>query len=101
MRDLLLATIYLYWKWIPTSKRKRCLFKRSCSHYVYDITIKRGFISGIKALRYRFLNCRKGYTIIEVSSQTVLISANNNVFIQEEIDPRLLSNNELLQDEPI
>ncbi|WP_299762436.1 membrane protein insertion efficiency factor YidD [uncultured Dokdonia sp.] len=99
MRYLLLITIRLYWKLIPASRRKRCLFKESCSHYVYNITKAKGFITGVSALHYRYKHCRSGYTILQVPSQKILVSSNNIVFQEEEIHPRLLNNHEPLQNE--
>ncbi|WP_089370120.1 membrane protein insertion efficiency factor YidD [Dokdonia pacifica] len=96
MRHLLLIIIRLYWKLIPASRRKRCLFKESCSHYVYNITKTKGLLAGIRAFLYRYKHCRSGYTIVEVPSQKILVSSNNIVFQEEEIHPRLLNNHEPL-----
>ena len=99
MRYILILIIQLYWKYIPASKRKQCIFKESCSHYVYNITKTKGFFAGVKALKYRYKHCRSGYTMIQVPSQKILISANNIVFQEEEIHPRLLNNYEPSQHE--
>ena len=94
MRLVALVLIKCYWRLIPASARRSCLFKESCSNYVYRIAKKKGLYAGIKALRYRYMHCRSGYTILEVSSQKILVSANHTVFQEKEIHPRLLSNNE-------
>lgn len=96
---LFLIVIKMYWKYIPASKRKRCIFKESCSHYVYNITKTKGFFAGVKALQYRYKHCRSGYTVLQVPSQKILISANNIVFQEAVIHPRLLNNYEPLQHE--
>ncbi|WP_426479975.1 membrane protein insertion efficiency factor YidD [Chryseobacterium sp. CBSDS_008] len=44
----------MYWKAIPPAKRRKCIFRTSCSQYVYEKTIHNGFISGLKAFNYRF-----------------------------------------------
>ena len=51
--------IRLYWL-IPPAKRKNCLFRVSCSKYVYNITLQYGLIKGLYALQYRYKSCRPG-----------------------------------------
>ncbi|WP_435226168.1 membrane protein insertion efficiency factor YidD [Niabella hirudinis] len=64
MRYILLFAIHLYWLLIPKNKRKRCLFKETCSKYVYRITRQQGLHAGIKALKDRKKKCRPGYYYI-------------------------------------
>ena len=64
MRFLLLLIIRSYWILIPKNKRRKCLFKKSCSNYVYETTQVNGFIAGLKALCFRIQNCRPGYDLI-------------------------------------
>jgi putative component of membrane protein insertase Oxa1/YidC/SpoIIIJ protein YidD len=64
MRFVLITIIKLYWKFIPESSRKSCLFAESCSRYVYRITKDKGFWAGLKALKSRYKKCRPGYQII-------------------------------------
>jgi putative component of membrane protein insertase Oxa1/YidC/SpoIIIJ protein YidD len=63
MKYLLLFSIRVYWL-LPGSWRRSCIFKCSCSHYVYQETKKNGFINGIRAFRRRFHQCRPGYGIV-------------------------------------
>lgn len=63
MRYALLAAIRLYWL-IPKKNRKMCIFKESCSHYVYRITQKNGLRKGLSAIKYRKLKCKPGYYFI-------------------------------------
>lgn len=87
MRFFLLLLIQFYWMSIPKSKRRRCLFKKSCSHYVFDVTKDQGFFKGLKALSFRYKNCRPGYYILK--EEHILISAGGKSFdgdhIKEEI----------------
>jgi len=92
MKILLLFFIKMYWFLIPANKRKKCLFKKNCSHYVFDITKENGIIEGIKALNYRFKHCRSGYYIINGEAGELLISARNEVFDTNEINERILKN---------
>jgi uncharacterized protein len=55
--------IHLYWKIIPAEKRAICLYKESCSKYVYRKFKNKGFFGGIKAISYRFKNCNNKYKI--------------------------------------
>ncbi len=61
MRYVLLLCIRLYWC-IPAGKRHCCLFKESCSRYVYRAAKQEGFINAIQALRMRMRQCRAGYS---------------------------------------
>lgn len=60
MRYLLLIAIRLYWL-IPKKNRRCCLFKETCSKYVYRITRQQGLSAGIGALSDRRKKCRPGY----------------------------------------
>lgn len=75
----------MYWALIPASNRKTCLFCESCSNYVYNITKKQGLFRGIKALVYRYKNCRPGYQIITIDKEPYLITANHEIFPAAQI----------------
>ncbi|MBM1105037.1 membrane protein insertion efficiency factor YidD [Aurantibacter crassamenti] len=92
MKILFLFCIKMYWFLIPENKRKKCLFKKSCSQYVFDITKENGIIGGVKALYFRFKHCRSGYYIINGEAGKLLISARNEVFDTNEINERILKN---------
>jgi len=92
MKILLLWLIKSYWLYIPPEKRNKCLFKKSCSHFVFDITKKDGLLKGLKALDYRFKHCRPGYYIINDKKNKLLISARNEVFKASEIKNEILKN---------
>ncbi|MBK7817295.1 MAG: membrane protein insertion efficiency factor YidD [Sphingobacteriaceae bacterium] len=53
MKRFLLYFIKLYWLFIPANKRKTCIYHKSCSRHVYDITSEKGLFIGIKALATR------------------------------------------------
>lgn len=93
MRILLLSVIKSYWFLIPPKKRNKCLFKKSCSHFVFDITKEDGLFKGFKAFHYRFKHCRPGYYIINSEEGKLMISARNGLFKTTEIDERILKNN--------
>ncbi len=61
MKQLLLFAIRVYWLVVPKRMRRHCLFKCSCSQYVFAVTKEKGFRTGRIALRQRKLQCRPGY----------------------------------------
>ena len=69
----------MYWLVIPKYKRRKCIFKVSCSNYVFKKTKEEGFISGYKALKKRIKSCRPGYNVIDIEGQTHIITADNNL----------------------
>ena len=62
MKFILLLAVRIYWFAIPASRRRRCLFRESCSMHVYRTATDLGFRSGMSALRTRFKLCRPGYS---------------------------------------
>lgn len=91
---LLILPIKLYWILVPKSKRRKCIFRKSCSRYVYDKAIDEGIIPGLKALQYRYSNCRSGFHIIEnpINKQTQIILPNNTLLQECEISERFIIN---------
>jgi hypothetical protein len=63
MSWLILFFIRLYWRLIPEVSRKQCIFKESCSRYVYRIISDEGFIPGLQAFVERWKKCKPGYII--------------------------------------
>ncbi len=92
MKIFLLAIIKLYWFLIPKQKRRKCLFKTSCSNYVYEKTKHEGLISGLRALKFRINNCNSNYMIIEIHGEKVLITRANNLIKKELINKAILKN---------
>ena len=62
MKYLLITIIRLYWL-IPKGWRRKCIFKNSCSYFIYGITKEEGLKSGLKAFYSRYKQCRTNYTI--------------------------------------
>lgn len=62
MKYLLLGIIKLYWI-IPAKRRRKCLFKISCSQHIYAVTVSHGFVSGVKSFISRYKQCRTGYAV--------------------------------------
>ncbi|MGB0949917.1 MAG: membrane protein insertion efficiency factor YidD [Marinirhabdus sp.] len=92
MKNVLLMPIKIYWLCIPKSKRKCCIFRESCSNYVFNQTKEQGFVQGLKALWFRYNNCRPGYHILSIEEKVFLISVKNITFSESEIHPKILTN---------
>ena len=63
MRLISLLLIRIYWLF-PKNNRRECIFRESCSQYVYRITKRYGFKKGLLALKKRRQKCRSGYYCI-------------------------------------
>lgn len=92
MKFVLLLIIKIYWALIPSKNRKKCIFRISCSNFVFHETKNKGFLCGMNALKYRYRNCRKGFEIFKnpFDSTTQLILPNGDILTEPEIAERLL-----------
>lgn len=92
MRILLLLLIRAYWLVIPQNKRRRCIFKVSCSDYVYQTAKTKGFYQGLVALAYRLHNCNGSYHLFDdpIQGNRRLILQNGDVIDAAQIADRLL-----------
>lgn len=84
MKYLLLLAIRIYWK-IPTRWHQRCIFRETCSHYVYRIASQQGFRAGLAALRERNELCRPGYIVYCSQGHYYLKTAGGTVFEEKDI----------------
>ncbi|UTN04069.1 membrane protein insertion efficiency factor YidD [Flavobacterium bizetiae] len=92
MKFIILFGIRLYWILIPKSKRRKCIFKKSCSNYVFETTQKEGFIKGLKAFQFRYKNCRGNFQIFKnpINNQIQMILPSQIIIDKEEISDRLI-----------
>ncbi|NLA16368.1 MAG: membrane protein insertion efficiency factor YidD [Bacteroidales bacterium] len=90
MKWLFLLFIKLYWKVVPESRRPNCLFKETCSHFVYKETVDKGFHSGLIALLQRIKKCRNGYTLYTSEQGLEMRLADGSVIGEDEISPYIL-----------
>jgi len=63
VKFILLNIIRLYWFLIPETKRRKCLFDKSCSNQVYDELKLNGLKSGLKELNFRIKNCQPEFDV--------------------------------------
>jgi len=94
MKYLLLAIIRGYWFLIPKAKRRKCIFKKSCSHHVYEMTEQKGLQEGIKALKFRFENCRPQFELFKnpINDKIQIILPSQIILDSEEIADSFLIN---------
>jgi len=92
MKRLLLAIIRMYWNLVPNYKRGPCLFKKTCSHYIYDQTATKGFIAGIEAFLFRYKNCRGGFSLFKnpLTGKIQMVLRSKKIIGEDEIAPRFL-----------
>jgi len=91
MKNLFLFIIKTYQVLIPKRFRGKCLFKESCSHYVYRLTQENGFSDGISALRYRVHNCKPNYFITENKGKILLITARYKVIEEGYLSENIIN----------
>jgi len=93
MKIILLLAIKIYWAIFPKDKRRKCIFRLSCSKHVYQVTNQAGLLEGLKALKYRYENCRKGYHIFEnhINGSKMMILPNGQLLGENEIASRFSS----------
>lgn len=91
MKWAFLTVIKLYWIIIPERKRRSCLFKETCSQYVYRHTTEYGFFRGICSLLLRMKKCRKGYQLYSGYNGFEMKLVDGSIIKEEEISPNILN----------
>ncbi len=91
MKYLLLTIIRLYWFIVPPKRRRKCIFKESCSNYVWRITSANGFNAGINAFLFRNRHCCPGYAIYKYNGHYNLKTINGLILKDDEIAETLLN----------
>jgi putative component of membrane protein insertase Oxa1/YidC/SpoIIIJ protein YidD len=66
VKHLFILLIKGYWLIYPERVRRKCIFKESCSLFVYNKTKEGGFFMGINALKKRIKQCKPGYRIVNL-----------------------------------
>lgn len=90
MRLLLLLGIRLYWRLWPEQLRRSCLFRESCSRYVYRVTAHAGASAGFAALWERARRCRGGYRVETHAGHLVVRLVDGSILSEPEASPSLL-----------
>jgi hypothetical protein len=91
MKNLFLILLKFYQLFIPKLFRRECLFKESCSNYVYRLTKENGFSIGINALKYRIHQCKPNYFLIKNNGRILLITSKYEVIEEEFISKNIVN----------
>ena len=61
LKWVLLYAIRCYWWLMPLKWKRPCIFRVSCSNFVFNSARDFGFVYGIMAFKERWNKCRPGY----------------------------------------
>jgi hypothetical protein len=75
---------------VPENRRRKCLFKTSCSQYIYRKTKERGLREGLRAFYFRMQNCNSNYQIIEVDGEKILVTKTSKLFREKDLNEFIL-----------
>lgn len=90
MKYTLVIPILLYQAFFPKKWRGKCLYRESCSNHVKRVLKEDGLTAGWQALRKRIKNCKPGYILVKESNHILLITVQNHVIPEMEIDQRII-----------
>ena len=93
MKWFILLIIRTYWLLVPRSQRRKCIFKTSCSQYVYQEAKAKGGVSGWKALVHRYKSCRGGYMcyLNPVTGQIEMILLTGEILKENQMSDRFIN----------
>lgn len=93
MKYSILLLIQLYWLLKSKRNKPKCIFRKSCSHYVFEVANREGFLKGLNALYFRYKNCRYGYEIFTnpITQEIEMLLPSKVVVGNHEIAKRLLT----------
>lgn len=92
MKYLILLIIRMYWLIKSKKSKPKCIFKKSCSHYVYEEALRHGFLRGLKAFYFRYKNCRSGFEVFKnpISNDVQILLPSGSIVDSKEIVERLI-----------
>ena len=79
MSHLIVACIQAYRWLVPSEVRRVCLFRESCSAYVYRVAIERGACAAILALLKRSRQCAPGYSPLVTAAGISIVCRDGTV----------------------
>lgn len=89
-RNLFLLLIKAYWNFLPENKRRVCLYKESCSKFVYRVTEQQGLIKGLLSFRDRMKNCDQKYQIIKRENTIQVLTVKGVIIEEKDINPFII-----------
>ena len=85
VRFVLLLVIRLYWTLVPARWRRSCLFRVSCSHFVFDALMSQGVSAGCRAFALRWRRCRAGFHVELDNGRVVVRCADGSTCEPNEV----------------
>jgi uncharacterized protein len=79
-----------YWNTVPEDKRKICIYRITCSKFVYNKFNNNGFVSGILAYFYRMKSCNHKYIISHKNNMVIIKDSQGNIIEENEINPLIV-----------
>lgn len=93
MKFILLTIIRFYWFIKPNNRKPKCIFRKSCSCYVYGIISDKGALKGLAAFYFRYKNCRYGYEIFKspTTGEIQILLPSGFILEQQEISKKVIN----------
>lgn len=86
MKHFILWLIRRYWAAIPPRLRRSCLFRETCSQYVYRLTEEAGARAGLAALSLRMLRCGGAYRLVVAADAVQFVTRDGAVIPWDELN---------------
>jgi putative component of membrane protein insertase Oxa1/YidC/SpoIIIJ protein YidD len=90
-RYLVFLAIRIYWLLIPSRWRRTCIFRQSCSQYVYHMTAQHGLLAGWRAFVQRWRTCRPHYHLERHDGNICIRLADGSLANAQELSDSVLS----------
>jgi putative component of membrane protein insertase Oxa1/YidC/SpoIIIJ protein YidD len=75
-----------YWAVTPTRLRRTCLFRETCSQYVYRLTEEAGARAGLAALWIRRVRCSGAYRLVVGADAVRFVTRDGAVIPWDELN---------------
>ena len=83
-------SIEYYWNTRAENQRKICIYRITCSRYVYNEFENNGLIEGIRAYFYRMKSCNHGYKLSLKKDMVVINDCNGKLILENDINPLIV-----------
>jgi len=90
LRCLLLFIIKLYWVIGSKAWPRECIFRVTCSNFVYKVTAQDGFVAGLNAFKMRWRACRPGYRMVWCDGKMRILLADGSFAEFDEISEDII-----------
>lgn len=93
MRYLLIWAIHLYRRLVPPERRRRCLFRESCSMHIERIAREAGTLAAMLAMVKRLRSCRPGYGfhVLQENNRWELLCKDGSRFPQSDVASHIVA----------